>query len=297
MNKQYRALAAPYLITSGARFRLKDHDPRGRHAAKDGAKKFLKKGIDVLAGLQEKLYAQDRWGILLIFQAMDAAGKDSAIKHVLSGIDPKGVQVYSFKAPSSEELDHDFLWRTSRRLPERGRIGIFNRSYYEETLIVRVHPEILGRQKLPPELITKRIWDERFEDINAFERYVTRNGFVIRKFFLNISRAEQRRRLLARLEKPEKNWKFEIGDLAERARWRAYMAAYQDMIRRTATPHAPWLVIPSDDKKFARTVIAAAVIDALSELRLSMPPLDAGQKRDLARARRLLIQETRRRKP
>jgi PPK2 family polyphosphate:nucleotide phosphotransferase len=299
MNREYRALVKPYVVTDGKRFRLKDHRPKGpgRRAAKHDTKKFLKAGIKVLGDLQEKLYAQDRWGVLLIFQAMDASGKDSAIKAVLSGIDPKGCQVYSFKAPSSEELDHDFMWRTSKSVPERGRIGVFNRSYYEETLIVRVHPSILGRQKLPPEVVTTRIWDERFEDINAFERYLTRNGYIIRKFFLNISRAEQRRRFLARLDRPEKNWKFEMGDITERAQWNKYMAAYQETIRRTATPHAPWVVIPSDDKKFARTVIAAAIIDAMSSLHLHFPELDAEQKRDLARARRLLNQETRRGKP
>jgi PPK2 family polyphosphate:nucleotide phosphotransferase len=299
MNKEYRALARPYVVTDGKRFRLKNYNPRGpgRSAAQHGAKKFLKKGVEVLTGLQEKLYAQDRWGVLLIFQAMDAAGKDSVIKHVMSGIDPKGCQVYSFKAPSSEDLDHDFMWRTSKALPERGRIGIFNRSYYEETLIVRVHPEILGHEKLPTELLTPRIWKDRFQDINAFERYLTRNGFVIRKFFLNVSKAEQRRRFLARLERPEKNWKFAMGDLVERARWRAYMAAYEDMIRQTATPQAPWVVIPADDKKFARTVVAAAVIDAMIDLRLSLPALDPEQKRELGRARRFLIQETRRAKP
>jgi PPK2 family polyphosphate:nucleotide phosphotransferase len=299
MNKDYRTLAKPYLVTDGRRFRLKNHSPKGpgRRSAQNRTKKFLKKGVAVIQELQETLYAQDKWGVLLIFQAMDAAGKDSAIKHVMSGVDPKVCQVFSFKAPSNEELDHDFMWRTSKSLPERGRIGIFNRSYYEETLIVRVHPEILAGQKLPPKLVTKRIWQERFEDINAFERYLARNGFVIRKFFLNVSRAEQRRRFLARLDQPEKNWKFSLGDLAERERWRAYMTAYEDMIRRTATPHAPWVVIPSDDKKFARTVIAAAVIDALSGLRLSFPALDAEQKRDLGRARRLLNQEARRAKP
>jgi PPK2 family polyphosphate:nucleotide phosphotransferase len=299
MNKDYRTLAKPYLVTDGRRFRLKNHSPKGpgRRSAQNRTKKFLKKGVAVIQELQETLYAQDKWGVLLIFQAMDAAGKDSAIKHVMSGVDPKVCQVFSFKAPSNEELDHDFMWRTSKSLPERGRIGIFNRSYYEETLIVRVHPEILAGQKLPSKLVTKRIWQERFEDINAFERYLARNGFVIRKFFLNVSRAEQRRRFLARLDQPEKNWKFSLGDLAERERWRAYMTAYEDMIRRTATPHAPWVVIPSDDKKFARTVIAAAVIDALSGLRLSFPALDAEQKRDLGRARRLLNQEARRAKP
>lgn len=297
--KAYRELTRPYIVTDGSRFRLNDYKPKGpgRHTAKHEAKKFLKAGIKVLGELQERLYAQDNWGVLLIFQAMDASGKDSAIKAVMSGIDPKGCQVYSFKAPSSEELDHDFMWRTSRALPERGRIGIFNRSYYEETLIVRVHPKILAGQKLPSELVTDRIWKERFEDINAFERYLARNGYVIRKFFLNISRAEQRRRLLARLDRPEKNWKFELGDLAERAKWRSYMTVYEDMIRKTATKHAPWLVIPSDDKKFARTVIAAAIIDAINGLKLTFPGLDDVQKRDLGRARRLLIQEARGAKP
>jgi PPK2 family polyphosphate:nucleotide phosphotransferase len=297
-NRQLRALAKPYVVRDGRRFRLKDFDPKGpgRTASHQGAKKFLKKSVEALSELQEKLYAQDRWGVLLIFQAMDAAGKDSAIKHVMSGIDPKGCQVYSFKSPSSEELDHDFMWRTSKCLPERGRIGIFNRSYYEETLVVRVHPEFLGRQKLPPELITPRIWRERFEDINAFERYLARNGFVIRKFFLNVSRAEQRRRFLERLERPEKNWKFAMGDLAERARWRSYMNAYEETIRRTATPHAPWVVIPADDKKFARTVVAASVIDALNGLDLQFPTLDAADKQELGRARRLLLRQTRRTK-
>ena len=295
-TRQMRALARPYLVTNGRRFRLKNFDPKGpgESASHEGAKKFLKKSVEALSDLQEKLYAQDRWGVLLIFQAMDAAGKDSAIKHVMSGVDPKGCQVYSFKTPSSEELDHDFMWRTSKSLPERGRIGIFNRSYYEETLVVRVHPEFLGHQKLPSPLITKNIWRERFQDINAFERYLSRNGYVIRKFFLNVSRAEQRRRFMERLERPEKNWKFSIGDLAARDRWRSYMAAYEETIRATATPHAPWVVIPADDKKFARTVVAAAVIDALNGLKLEFPALDAGEKRDLSRAKRLLLRESRR---
>lgn len=295
-SREFRDLCKPYVVRDGSRFRLKNFDPRGpgAKAAQHDAKKFLKKSVRTLSALQEILYAQDRWGVLLIFQAMDAAGKDSAIKHVMSGVDPKGCQVYSFKAPSSEELDHDFLWRTSKALPERGRIGIFNRSYYEETLVVRVHPEFLGHEKLPTPLITKSIWRERFQDINAFERYFTRNGFVIRKFFLNVSRAEQRRRFLERLDRPEKNWKFSMGDLAERGRWRAYMAAYEATIRATSTPHAPWVVIPADDKKFARTVVAAAVIDALNGLKLRFPSLDAEQKKDLTRARRALTREARR---
>ena len=285
-----------FLVKEGSKVDLNDHptDFTGDYKEKSEAVKDLEKNIERMSELQDVLYAQNIHSLLIVFQAMDAAGKDSAIKHVMSGIDPKGCQVYSFKTPSNEELDHDFMWRTSKALPERGRIGIFNRSYYEETLVVRVHPEYLGHQKLPAELITKRIWKERFQDINAFERYLSRNGFVIRKFFLNVSRAEQRRRFLDRLDRPEKNWKFSMGDLAERERWRAYMTAYEEMIRATATPYAPWLVIPADNKKFARTVVAAAVIDALNGLKLAFPPLDAEQKRDVTRARRLLKRESRR---
>jgi PPK2 family polyphosphate:nucleotide phosphotransferase len=293
MHRECKRLAKPYIITSGRGFRLSDRPTKGPHAEHD-AKKFLKKGVKALAEMQEKLYAQDRWGVLLIFQAMDAAGKDSAIEHVMSGVDPTGCQVYSFKSPSSEEMDHDFLWRTSKCLPERGRIGIFNRSYYEETLIVRVHPTILERQKMPPALVTKRIWKERFEDINAFERYLARQGFLIRKFFLHVSRREQRNRFLARLDRPEKHWKFQMGDLAEREYWRQYQAAYEDAIRHTATPHAPWVVVPADDKKFARTVVAAAIVDALAQLKLKYPDVDEKQRGDLRRAQRMLRGEGRR---
>jgi PPK2 family polyphosphate:nucleotide phosphotransferase len=292
MNREFQKLAKPYVVTDGKRFRLSERPTKGAHPDAD-AKKFLKKGVKALSKLQEKLYAQDRWGVLLIFQAMDAAGKDSAIEHVMSGVDPTGCQVYSFKAPSPEDLDHDFLWRTSKCLPERGRIGIFNRSYYEEVLIVRVHPEILGHQKLPAPLLTKRIWKERFEDINAFERYFARQGFLILKFFLHVSRKEQRSRFLARLDRPEKNWKFQIGDLAERAYWRSYMAAYDELIRRTATPHAPWVIVPADDKPFARTVVAAAIVDAMTRLKLHYPVVDDKQKTDLRRAKRMLQGETR----
>jgi PPK2 family polyphosphate:nucleotide phosphotransferase len=293
MKRGFRALARPYVVTSGKRFRLRKRPTKGPNAAHD-AKKFLKKGVKALSALQEKLYAQDRWGVLLIFQAMDAAGKDSAIEHVMSGVDPTGCQVYSFKSPSSEELDHDFLWRTSKCVPERGRIGIFNRSYYEETLIVRVHPGILAHEKLPKKLVTNRIWTERFEDINAFEKYLARQGYLILKFFLHVSRNEQRNRFLARLDRPEKNWKFALGDLAERGCWNAYMKAYDDAIRHTATPHAPWVIVPADDKKYARAVVAAAIIDALSRLKLAFPELDARQRADLRRARRLLESEGRR---
>ena len=292
MMPSYRALAKPYIVTDGKRFRLRTRPTKGAHAGHD-AKKFLKKGVKALSGLQEKLYAQDRWGVLLIFQAMDAAGKDSAIEHVMSGVDPTGCQVYSFKAPSSEELDHDFLWRTSKCLPERGRIGIFNRSYYEETLVVRVHPEILAKQKLPRKLVTGRIWKERFEDINAFERYLARQGFLILKFFLHVSRKEQRNRFLERLERPEKHWKFALGDLEERGCWREYMKAFEDVIRFTATPHAPWVIVPADDKKHARTIVAAAIIDAITRLKLAYPVVDARQRAELRRARRLLEREGR----
>ena len=293
MHREFKALAKPYVVKDGTGFRLADRPTKGAHPVHD-AKKFLKKGVKALSQMQEMLYAQDRWGVLLIFQAMDAAGKDSAIEHVMSGVDPTGCQVFSFKTPSSEELDHDFLWRTSKRLPERGRIGIFNRSYYEEVLIVRVHPEILGHEKLPAGLVGKRIWHERFQDINAFERYLARQGFLILKFFLHVSRKEQRNRFLARLDRPEKNWKFQIGDLAEREYWRAYQAAYEDAIRHTAAPHAPWVIVPADDKKFARSVVAAAIIDGLTRLKLTYPGVDAKQRAELRRAKRMLEREPRR---
>ncbi|NUR56765.1 MAG: polyphosphate kinase 2 family protein [Acidobacteria bacterium] len=292
MAKGISALADRYTVHDGRKFRLSRYDTReGRKWDKGDAKALLQQSTEKLAELQEKLYAQDRWGVLLIFQAMDAAGKDSAIKHVMSGINPQGCQVYSFKAPSSEELDHDFLWRTSRALPERGRIGIFNRSYYEETLVVRVHPELLAKEKLPSGLVSKRIWKERYEDINAFERYLARNGFVIRKIFLHVSKREQRKRFLERLERPEKNWKFAVADLAERARWREYMDAYEDTIRATAAAHAPWVVVPADDKSFARLVVASAVIEAMKGLRLAFPAVDDAQRRELGRVRRILERE------
>jgi PPK2 family polyphosphate:nucleotide phosphotransferase len=283
----------PYVITDGDGFKLKDHDPgdtRWVKSKKEG-KKLLQQGVDQLCELQERLYAQDRWGVLLVFQAMDAAGKDGAIKHVMSGINPQGCQVYSFKPPSAEELDHDFLWRTSKSIPERGRIGIFNRSYYEEVLVVRVHPEFLQGQKVPPELLTKRIWKERYEDISGFERYLARNGYVIRKFFLHLSRKEQKKRFLERLDMPEKNWKFSLGDAKERGHWDEYMDAYQDLIRHTATPYAPWVIVPADNKWFARMVVAAATIAALRELKLEFPRVDAAKKKELAAARAALENE------
>jgi len=283
-------LVKPFVVADGRKFRLEDRDtgPPESASSKGEAKALLQKSVEALSDLQEKLYAQDRWGVLLIFQAMDAAGKDGAIKHVMSGIDPHGVQVSSFKVPSHEELDHDFLWRTTTALPERGRIGIFNRSYYEETLVVRVHPEFLRRQKLPDNLVTKNIWKERYEDINGFERYLSRNGFLIRKFFLHVSRDEQRRRFLDRLERPDKNWKFSMADVKERERWDDYMAAYEDTIRHTATRHAPWIVVPADDKKFARLVVASSVIEALKSLKADFPAVDAEQRKALDQARRAL---------
>ena len=286
-----RKLSQPYRAEDGKKFRLKDHDPadtaklRSQHRAKE----LLAKSIARMAELQDKLFAQDCWGLLLIFQAMDAAGKDSAIKYVMSGVNPRGCQVYSFKAPSAEELDHDYLWRTMKRLPERGQVGIFNRSYYEEVLVVRVHPELLVEERIPPTLITKGIWEDRFQDICSFERYLSRNGLVIRKFFLNVSRTEQKKRFLDRLEQPEKNWKFSAADLHERERWDDYMAAYEEMIANTSTPHAPWFVIPADNKWFTRLAVAAAIVDTLDGLNLSYPKVDAQKRRELQAAQKMLL--------
>jgi PPK2 family polyphosphate:nucleotide phosphotransferase len=285
-----RDYASPYRVTTGKGFKLSKFDPRETRWVKnkERASELLKRGITVLSEMQEKLYAQDRWALLLIFQAMDAAGKDSTIEHVMSGVNPQGVQVYSFKSPSSEELDHDFLWRTNRSLPERGRIGIFNRSYYEETLVVRVHERLLGSQRMPPELVTKRIWEERFEDINASERYLTRQGIAIRKFFLYVSKEEQRRRFLKRLDEPAKNWKFSLADAKEREYWDSYMEAYEDTIRHTATRHAPWYVVPADHKWFTRLVVAAAVIDALDGMNLAYPKVDESKRHELDAVRHAL---------
>ena len=286
----------PYQVRDGKAFRLKKIDPADTSWLQSEDKKesrdILQRSIVLLREFQEKLYAQDRWGVLLIFQAMDAAGKDGAIKHVMSGINPQGCQVYSFKSPSAEELDHDFLWRTSRCLPERGRIGIFNRSYYEEVLVVRVHQELLEKQRLPATLMTRQIWQERFEDITAFERYLTRNGIIIRKFFLHVSKAEQKKRFLSRLEEPEKHWKFSLADARERQYWDDYMAAYEDMIRHTATDYAPWYVIPADNKWFTRLVVAAAIIDALSALHLEFPTIDAEKRQELAAVRDWLLKHS-----
>jgi PPK2 family polyphosphate:nucleotide phosphotransferase len=270
-------LAARYRISNGSRFRLKDVDPAdpwGKKLKPIGDE-MLKQGSKRLSALQERLYAQDKWSVLLIFQAMDAAGKDSTIKHVMSGVNPQGCDVHAFKAPSSEELDHDFLWRTNRRLPRRGHIGIFNRSYYEETLVVRVHQNILAKQQLPTELVTKNIWRERFEDINAYERYLGRQGVLVRKFFLHVSKEEQRQRFISRLDQPEKHWKFSAADVGERKHYAAYMTAYEDMIRHTATEAAPWYVVPADRKWFTRLVVSSAIIDAIESLDPRLPEVDA----------------------
>jgi PPK2 family polyphosphate:nucleotide phosphotransferase len=285
----------PYLVVSGKDFRLKDHDPGDTHHLhsedKPEAKKLVAEGVKKLAELQDVLFAQSNWGLLLIFQAMDAAGKDSTIKHVMSGVNPQGVDVYSFKAPSSEELSHDFLWRTNRCLPPRGKIGIFNRSYYEEVLVVRVHPELLEKERIPKELRGKHFWRHRYEDIDAFECYLTRNGVAILKFFLNVSQKEQKRRFLERLEDPTKNWKFSIADTREREYWDDYQKAYERMIRNTATEHAPWIVAPADNKWFTRLVVVATIVDALANLNLHYPQLNAEQLKELEAARKQLEKE------
>lgn len=292
-TKDLIELAADFLISKPRKFRLDDiapDDTRGFLVDKTQGDALLREAVAAIAAQQETLYAGNQWSMLLIFQAMDAAGKDSAIEHVFSGVNPQGVQVFSFKAPSVEELDHDFLWRAAVRLPERGRIGVFNRSHYEEVLVVRVHPEMLASARLPPSLVTPRIWDDRFESINAFERHLARNGCVIRKFFLHVSQEEQARRFLERLEEPEKRWKFSIGDLAERDRWPDYMHAYEEAIRRTSTPHAPWVVVPADRKWFARLVIAGTILSALEGLRLKAPEVSRAQERELKAVRQALQQ-------
>jgi PPK2 family polyphosphate:nucleotide phosphotransferase len=281
----------PFRVTKGRHFRLKDVDPgdtRGLDIGKEKAGALLAQGTALLAELQDRLYAQDRWGVLLIFQAMDAAGKDGTIKHVMSGVNPQGCEVHSFKAPSTEDLDHDFLWRCARRLPERGRIGIFNRSYYEEVLVVRVHEAILAKQHMPPSLVTKRIWSERHEDIAAFERYLARQGILVLKFFLHVSKAEQRRRFMKRLDEPEKNWKFSASDVKERECWSDYMHAFEEAIRATASNHAPWFVVPADNKWFTRLLVAAAIVDAVEDLGLAYPKVDAAKRKELAGVRAAL---------
>ena len=294
-RKSLRKFLKPYRVTQGKKFRLKDHEPGDTHRfkteQKKEAKELLARGVEWLSEAQGMLYAQDRWSVLLLFQAMDAAGKDGTIKHVMSGVNPQGVQVTSFKAPSAEELDHDFMWRCMKALPERGRIGIFNRSYYEEVLVVRVHEALLAKQQLPRKLVGKKIWDERFEDIVNIERYLARNGILLLKFFLNLSRTEQKKRFLERLDTPDKNWKFSTADARERGHWKAYMKAYEDMIRNTATPRAPWYVVPADNKWFSRLVVAGAVVEAMAGLELHYPRVGAEKKKELAAARRMLMTE------
>jgi PPK2 family polyphosphate:nucleotide phosphotransferase len=293
--KRSKKLCAPFRVTDGKKFRLRKFDPADTLGFdsddKPEAQEALTKGVQLLTKLQDKLYAQDRWAVLLIFQAMDAAGKDSAIKHVMSGINPQGCEVNSFKVPTSEELDHDYLWRCTKRLPERGRIGIFNRSYYEETLVVRVHQEYLTSQKLPEELIGKNIWNHRFEDISNFERYLTRNGIVVVKFFLHVSQAEQKKRFLERIENPAKNWKFSLSDVHERQHWDEYMDAYEAAIQNTSTRYAPWYVIPADNKWFTRLVVASAVAETLSSLDLDYPKLNKEEMDTLGAARLALIEK------
>jgi PPK2 family polyphosphate:nucleotide phosphotransferase len=284
-----------YRVEQGKHFRLKDCDPSDTHGLKSElkplAKQLLADGVQEMSRLQDVLAAQDRWGLLLIFQGLDAAGKDGTIKHVMSGVNPEGVDVWSFKAPTLEELSHDFLWRTTCCLPGRGQIGIFNRSYYEELLVVRVHPELLQNEKLPKELVTKHIWLERFEDINAFERYLTRNGIAIVKFFLHVSKAEQKRRFMERLDNPEKNWKFSADDVKERESWDAYQHAYEDMIRNTTAKYAPWYVVPADNKWFTRLLVAQAIVDTLKSLKLKYPKVSGAEKAELDEARKQLENE------
>jgi len=286
---------APYRVTRGKDFRLKDIDPRDtadlKSEDKAEAKEMLARGVDWLMEQQDMLYAQDHWAVLLVFQAMDAAGKDGTIKHVTSGINPQGCQVTSFKQPSSEELDHDYLWRYMRNVPARGQIGIFNRSYYEEVLVVKVHEELLTRQKLHPSLVTKKIWNERYKDISSYEQYLNRNGVLVLKFFLHVSKAEQKRRFMERLDNPEKNWKFAASDVAERRHWSEYQEAYEEAIRNTASKEAPWYVVPADNKWFTRLVVAAAVVDALAGLKLQYPVVGPDKRKALAAARRSLQAE------
>jgi PPK2 family polyphosphate:nucleotide phosphotransferase len=285
-----KKLADKFRVNNGKHFRLKHYDPgdTGHWRSKEHAEEAVQEGITRTADLQDKLYAQDSWALLLIFQALDAAGKDGAVKHVMSGVNPQGCQVHSFKAPSEVELQHDFLWRTTRELPERGHIGIFNRSYYEEVLVVRVHPEILKSQNIPPLLAGKKIWEERFEDICSFERHMARSGTVIRKFFLHLSKKEQKKRFLARLEEPEKNWKFSASDIHERRYWDDYQNAYEEMIQATSTKDAPWYVVPADNKWFSRLVISTVIVDTLESLDLSYPKVDEAKLKELKAAKKVL---------
>jgi PPK2 family polyphosphate:nucleotide phosphotransferase len=288
--KKKQQLATRYRFENGRGFRMSDVDPgdTAKIESSDEASQELDEYLETLRELQKKLYADNRWALLILMQGIDAAGKDGTIAHVMSGVDPQGCQVWAFKRPSEEDLDHDFLWRSAFRRPERGRIGIWNRSYYEEVLVVRVHPELLARQQLPERLVTKHIWKQRCEDIVAHERYLARNGVAVVKFLLHISKEEQRRRLLARIEEPDKSWKFETGDIAERARWQDYQDAFEDMVRRTASEHAPWYVVPGDHKWFARLVVSQVLVATLEELDLRYPEVDASRGRELGRIRSAL---------
>jgi len=291
--KEAARIASPYCITDGKKFQLKDFDPGDTDGVKSkkAAQSMVERSSELLAEMHEKLYAQDLWALLLIFQGMDAAGKDGAIKHVMSGINPQGCDVYGFKAPTNDELEHDFLWREHKVVPSRGKIGIFNRSYYEEVLVVRVHPQLLKAEKLPDELVTKHIWEDRYEDINAFERFLTRNGVVIRKFFLYISKEEQKKRFLERLEDSKKNWKFSMDDIKERKFWDDYHEAYEEVVQNTATKRAPWYVIPADNKWYARLVVASAIVEALDGLDLAFPDVDKEKKKELEAIREALLKE------
>jgi PPK2 family polyphosphate:nucleotide phosphotransferase len=291
--KECEQLAAPYCVTKGEKFRLKDYDTSDTGEVKDQehAKKIIDNRAGLLSSLQEKLYAQDHWALLLVIQGMDASGKDGIIKHVMSGVNPEGCDVHSFKAPSTEELNHDYLWRSHCHVPERGMIGIFNRSHYEEVLVVRVHRKILEAQKLPDRLITKHIWEHRYEDINAFEHYLTRNGIVTRKFFLHVSKKEQKKRFLERLEDSKKNWKFSMADVKERGYWKDYQEAYEEMIQNTARKHAPWYVVPADNKWYSQLIVASAIISTLEELNLSFPDVDKKKKKELEAVRESLLRE------
>src|SRR5208282_2600650 len=291
--KESARLIEPHCVSKGEKFRLKDHDPSDTGDVKDQqhSQKIVDNRAGLITNLQEKLYAQDRWALLLVIQGMDAAGKDGVIKHVMSGVNPQGCDVHSFKTPSSEELSHDYLWRAHNRVPERGMIGIFNRSYYEEVLVVQVHHAVLKAEKLPDPLITKHIWEQRYEDINAFEHYLTRNGVVIRKFFLHVSKKEQKKRFLERLDDSKKNWKFSMADVEERGYWKDYQEAYEETIQKTATKHAPWYVIPADNKWYTQLIVASAIISTLEELDLSFPDVDKAKKKELESIRQTLLRE------
>lgn len=291
--KEAEHIAAPFRITNGEKFKLKDYDPDDTSGLKDkeDAQDLLEDSVTMLTHLQEKLYAQDRWGLLLIFQGMDAAGKDGAIKHVMSGVNPQGCDVWSFKSPSAEELDHDYLWRIHKVVPQRGKIGIFNRSHYEEVLVLRVHPELLQAEKLPEKLQSKEIWKQRYEDINAFESYLVRNGILVVKFFLHLSKKEQKKRFLERLEDSKKNWKFSMADIKERGYWKQYQDAYEETIQNTATKAAPWYVVPADNKWFTRVVAAMAIVTTLNDLNLSFPDVEKSKRKELAKIRESLEHE------